>query len=154
MKKDYENELKVDSFGHIQHVACINHCMPYAFEVCSQLHTETCDNCESFFRLFAKIKENIPSDFHADLEELQDHLLYYLAHQTRKVYLNAQFNAHLGEIDEKGAVIVIDYKMKILPKSACETKQDFFGKKGWTLHSALVYTRPQDRNLQVHTFDH
>ena len=83
-----------------------------------------------FFCLFAKIKENIPSDFHAKLEELQEHLLYYLAHQTRKVYLNAQFNAHLDEINEKGAVIVIDYKMKILPKSARETKQDFFGKKG------------------------
>ena len=78
-----------------------------------------------------------------------------MAHQTRKVYLNAQFNAHLGELDEKGAVIVVDYKMKILPKSAHETKQDFFGKKGWSLHSVLIYTHlPNSNNLQVHAFDH
>ncbi|RHZ76317.1 hypothetical protein Glove_199g142 [Diversispora epigaea] len=38
--------------------------------------------------------------------------------------------------DEKSALIVVDYKMKILPKSARETKEQFFGKKGWTLHSS------------------
>ena len=45
------------------------------------------------------------------------------------------------ELDKKGALIVVDYKMKILPKSARETKEQFFDKKGWTLHSVLVYTR-------------
>jgi hypothetical protein len=155
LKKDYENELKIDSSGYTQHDACINHCMLYAFGACSQLHTKICDHCGSFFRLFKQVQEHIPSDSYTELEELQGYLLYYLAHQTRKVYLNVQFNAHLGEIDEKGAVIIVDYKMKILPKSARETKQDFFGKKGWTLHSALVYTRSQDGiNLQVHAFDY
>jgi len=89
--------------------------MLYAFGDCSQLHTKICDRCGSFFCLFKQIQEHIPSD---ELEELKGYLLYYLAHQTRKVYLNAQFNAHLGEIDEKGAVIIVDYKMKVLPKSA------------------------------------
>ncbi|GBC08313.1 hypothetical protein RclHR1_08010003 [Rhizophagus clarus] len=28
--------------------------------------------------------------------------------------------------------------MKVLPKSARETKEQFFGKKGWTLHSVLI----------------
>ena len=77
------------------------------------------------------------------------------AHQTRKVYLNAQFNANLLELDDKGAILVVDYKMKILPKSAHENKRDFFGKKGWTLHSVLVYTRKLNSNeLNIHTFDH
>ncbi|RIB00827.1 hypothetical protein C2G38_2232810, partial [Gigaspora rosea] len=94
-----------------------------------------------FFNLFAQIQEHIPSDLHNELSELKEYLLYYLAHQTRKVYLNAQLNAQLGELNETGALIIVDYKMKILPKSARETKQDFFGKKGWTLHSILIYTR-------------
>ena len=43
--------------------------------------------------------------------------------------------------------------MKILPKSARETKEQFFGKKGWTLHSVLVYTRKAgsfELNIQAH----
>ncbi|GES95626.1 hypothetical protein GLOIN_2v1880126 [Rhizophagus clarus] len=35
----------------------------------------------------------------------------------------------LFAFDEKGAIIIVDYKMKILPKSARETKNAFFGKK-------------------------
>ena len=103
--------------------------MLYAFGTCSELHKLTCNRCGVFFYLFRQIQDHTPSEIHVELKELQEYLLYYLAHQTRKVYLNAQFNAHLGELDEKGAVIVVDYKMKILPKSACETKQDFFWKK-------------------------
>ncbi len=59
------------------------------------------------------------------------------------------------ELDEKGAVFLVDYKMKILPQSARETKQEFYGKKGWTLHSILVYTK-SDKNSQIdiEAFDH
>ena len=55
--------------------------------------------------------------------------------------MNSQVNANLLDLDEKGAIIIVDYKMKILPKSARETKSAFFGKKGWSLHSILVYTK-------------
>ena len=58
------------------------------------------------------------------------------------------------KLDEKGVLIVVDYKMKILPKTACETKQKFFGKKGWTLHSTLIYTRKSDHQLNIQAYDH
>ncbi len=81
--------------------------------------------------------------------------IYYLAHQAHKVYLNAQFNANLLDLDEKGAILVVDYKMKILPKSARETKAEFFEKKGWTLHMILMYTkRLESQELDVHAYDH
>ncbi|RIB04743.1 hypothetical protein C2G38_2221482 [Gigaspora rosea] len=45
--------------------------------------------------------------------------------------------------------------MKILPKSARKTKQDFFRKKVWTLHSILIYTcLYNNANLQVCALDH
>lgn len=53
---------------------------------------------------------------------MKKHLLYYLAYQTRKVYLNTQFNANLLALDEKTVLILIDYKMKILPKTAQRQK--------------------------------
>ncbi|GES88806.1 hypothetical protein GLOIN_2v1884984 [Rhizophagus clarus] len=71
LKKDYENELKIDLSDYTQHDACINHCMLYAFGTCSQLHTKICNHCESFFHLFKQVQEHIPSDSHTELEELQ-----------------------------------------------------------------------------------
>ena len=75
------------------------------------------------------------------LEEAKEHLQYFLAHTTRKVYLNAQFKATLANLDEDGALFVVDYKMRILPKSSRETKAEFFGKRGWTLHTILIFTK-------------
>ena len=55
--------------------------------------------------------------------------------------MNAQFNVNLLDLNENGTVLVVDYKMKILLKSARETKAEFFEKKGWTLHTILMYTK-------------
>ena len=101
------------------------------------------------------LRNNISVSIYKELDDLYDHLLYYLAHQTRKAYLNAQLNANLLNLNEKTALILVDYKMKILPKTARETKQDWFGKKGWSLHSVLVYTtQSNSTKLRIQAFDH
>uniref|UniRef100_U9TUU4 Integrase catalytic domain-containing protein n=1 Tax=Rhizophagus irregularis (strain DAOM 181602 / DAOM 197198 / MUCL 43194) TaxID=747089 RepID=U9TUU4_RHIID len=41
-----------------------------------------------------------------------------------------------------------------IPKSARESKSEFFGKKGWTLHSILMYTKSENEKLNVAAFDH
>ncbi|UZO23826.1 uncharacterized protein OCT59_016156 [Rhizophagus irregularis] len=62
---------------------------------------------------------------------------------------------NLDELDEDGAVIIVDYKMRILPHTARETKSQFFGKRGWTLHSSLVYTKDITNNkLDIQVYDH
>jgi hypothetical protein len=53
-----------------------------------------------------------------------------MVHHARKSYLNAQFNAQFSQLDSDGALIIVDYKMKILPKKACETKNEWFEKRG------------------------
>jgi len=67
--------------------------------------------------------------------------------------LNAQFNVALLDLNEDGAILVIDYKMKILSKTACETKQEFFGKKGWALHTVLLYTK-ESSEINIQAIDH
>ncbi|GES95091.1 hypothetical protein GLOIN_2v1765743 [Rhizophagus clarus] len=44
--------------------------------------------------------------------------------------------------------------MRILPKSAREIKEQFFRKQEWTLHTILVFTKHDNSQLNVHTFDH
>jgi hypothetical protein len=88
--------------------------------------------------------------------EYQEQLICYLAHQTRKAYLNAQFNAILRELDNHGAIIVVDYKMRVLPSTSRETKSEFFGKRGWTLHTTLIFQKDKNNNekLDIQAHDH
>src|SRR6185369_13193477 len=60
------------------------------------------------------------------------------------------------ELKKNGAVLVCDYKMKVNPKSSRETKSEFYGKEGWTLHTILVITKPSEDSdeLIVRAFDH
>ena len=78
-----------------------------------------------------------------------------MAHHIRKTYLNAQFSAQFSQLDADGALIIVDFKMKILPRKARETKNEFFGKRGWSLHSVLVYTKDvTNGKLNVEVFDY
>ncbi|UZO17188.1 uncharacterized protein OCT59_008549 [Rhizophagus irregularis] len=136
-KRDYEKNLIVNNKGITEHNPCISYCLLWAFGVCTEQHTHASQECAKLFTFFNRLKNQLSTDLHEDLDEYQNHLLYYLAHQVRKVYLNAQFNANLLDLDENGAVLVVDYKMKILPKSARETKAEFFGKKASSLHAVI-----------------
>ncbi|RHZ78758.1 hypothetical protein Glove_156g31 [Diversispora epigaea] len=131
MKREYVCEISVGNNGHIEHNECIDHCLLYVFE--SILSTE---------------EKQL-------LNDKKEKLFHYYAHQTRKVFLNAQVQANLLELDSDRAVLIVDYKMRILPKSAREFKSEFFEKKGWTLYSILMYTKSEnDEKLAVAAFDH
>ena len=51
-----------------------------------------------------------------------------MRHYARKFYLNTHIQVNLDELDEYGAIIIVDYKMRILSQSARETKSQFFDK--------------------------
>ncbi|RHZ71753.1 hypothetical protein Glove_253g31 [Diversispora epigaea] len=123
MKREYVCEINVGNNGHIEHNECIDHYLLYAFE--SILSTE---------------EKQL-------LNDKKEKLFHYYAHQTRKVFLNAQVQANLLELDSDGAVLIVDYKMRILPKLARESN--------WTLHFILMYTKSEnDEKLAVAAFDH
>jgi len=152
LKREYEKDLKVDCLGYTYHVECLEHCLPYAFGQCTNSHISNCDQCNKISKWFHQLMQIMPNDLERIINN-RNKLQYYWSHQARKTYLNAQFNANLLSIDEEGAIIVVDYKMKILPKSAREAKSDFYGKSGWTLHSMLVYTK-HNNDLEIQAFDH
>lgn len=158
MKKDYVNEIKynIDANGQLRHDDYLDHCLIYAFGECGEEHTLRCVNCLKFYNFFEKIIKLLPEDELEKVRNYKEKLYYYLAHQTRKVYLNSQLNSNLLELDKNGAIVIIDYKMRILPKSARETKAEFFGKRGWTLHSVLMYTKSDDddQNYKITAYDH
>ena len=155
LRRGYERELVVNADGTAQHNPCISHCLPYAFGKCLEKHKSRCSECDKFFEFFEFMHLHVVENQTASLEEIKEHLQYFLAHTTRKVYLNAQFKATLASLDENGALFVVDYKMRILPRSARETKAEFFGKRGWTLHTILVFIKKNDcEELDIRAYDH
>ena len=60
----------------------------------------------------------------------------------------------LNELDENGAIIVVDYKMRILPTTARETKSEFFDKRGWTLYTTLIFQKKDNEKIDVQAYDH
>src|SRR5690348_10843348 len=106
------------------HVNTINHCLLYAFGECNEQHTHQCVTCNQLFVFIENLTNNFDKQI-STIEECRDKLKYFLAHQARKVYLNSQFKARLAKLDDDGAIFICDYKMRILPKSACETKEQF-----------------------------
>ncbi|CAB4435616.1 unnamed protein product [Rhizophagus irregularis] len=154
LRRGFENELIVNEDGTVLHTDIINHCLLYAFGECIQEHKSRCAMCDQLFVLIDHLTVVLPEDFQPTIEESRNKIYYFLAHQARKVYLNNQFKAKLSELDDDGAILVCDYKMRILPKSARETKEQFFGKRGWTLHTILVFTKRDALQLDVQAFDH
>ncbi|UZO10793.1 uncharacterized protein OCT59_002371 [Rhizophagus irregularis] len=153
--RNFAKELNIDSSGCAKHSKCISHCLPHAFGECYLDHPDTCDNCESLLSFFDTLQNSLEQEQQEKLPAYQNRLIIFMAHHARKSYLNAQFNAQFSQLDSDGALIIVDYKMKILPKKARETKNEWFGKREWTLHSVLVYTKNlENNNLEVQAFDH
>jgi hypothetical protein len=155
LRKDYPKKLNVTKDGIAIHNSCISHCLPHAFGNCQEMHYNTCMDCESLFIFFKNLKDHLPLNLHGNLDEYQKKLIAFMSHHARKVYLNAQLPATLSQLGSDEALIIVDYKMRINPKKARKTKDEWFGKRGWTLHSVLLYTKNQNSNtLNVNAFDH
>src|SRR2546429_5554388 len=153
LRRGFEEELTMNGDGTTIHTSTINHCLLYAFGECHELHTDRCAACDQLFVFIQYLLTNL-KECHSTIEECREKLYYFLAHQARKVYLNSQFKARLAKLDNNGAILICDYKMRILPKSARETKDKFFGKHGLTFHTILVYTKIDTNQLNVQAFDH
>jgi len=107
MKREYEKELLVNLDGTTDHVSCINHCLQYAFGKCTLSHSKRCEKCDQLFDFFNTIKDILPSEHHAILEESKEKLVYFFAHQACKTYLT-QFKVQLLELDEKGVLMLAE----------------------------------------------
>ena len=155
IRREFSKQLNVTSIGVAMHDPCIGHCLCNAFGNCDQQHSMICSGCESFFKIFDKLKKALRLDLHNSIEEYQTKLINWMAHLARKTYLNVHVQVNLNNLDNNGAVIIVDFKMKILLQHSRETKKDFYGKHGWSLHSVLVYTKDITKNqLNLEVYDH
>ncbi|GBB83303.1 hypothetical protein RclHR1_10020007 [Rhizophagus clarus] len=82
-------------------------------------------------------------------------IFHCLPYAFEKCLKNHKSRYLKSNIDENGALFVTDYKMKILPKSAWKTKAEFFGKREWTLHIILVFTKKNNcKELDIRAYNY
>ncbi|UZO23756.1 uncharacterized protein OCT59_016087 [Rhizophagus irregularis] len=122
----YCKSLTITTDGMALHDTCISHCIRHAFGDCNIDHPNTCSNCENLFSFFEQLKEQLGPEFNDTLVNYQEKLISWMGHHACKTYLNIYVRTNLEELDADGAVLIVDYKMKILPTSSRETKKDFF----------------------------
>jgi len=82
IRKDFSTKLTVNAMGYAIHNPCVSHCLQHAFGDCHQEHYVTCDQCESLFVFFKKVKANVNIDHYATLDSLQRKLIYFQAHHA------------------------------------------------------------------------
>ncbi|RGB23224.1 hypothetical protein C1646_774829 [Rhizophagus diaphanus] len=107
--------------------------------------------------LLAIAKKHIPTPtpIYEDLDKYQRQLIAFMSHHAHKTYLSAQLPATFTQLNSDETLIIVDYKMRINPKKARETKDEWFGKCEWILHSVLLYTKDQNtNNININAFDH
>ncbi|GBC12328.2 hypothetical protein GLOIN_2v1767687 [Rhizophagus irregularis DAOM 181602=DAOM 197198] len=111
LKCDYKQHFHVTSNGIAFHDLCINHCLLYAFNQCTESHTFTCNKCQEFFNFFADIETHSNETNYNDLQDMKEHLLYYLTHQTRKVPnlmpISSSLHAILETLDSQPESVII-----------------------------------------------
>ncbi|RHZ78600.1 hypothetical protein Glove_159g45 [Diversispora epigaea] len=135
IQHNFSKQFQILPTGEAQHNSCISHCLRYAFGSCDFSHPDTCFNCEMIFSFFNKMKEYLSSELYEQLD--------------------GDVQVSLDELNNNGTVLIVDYKMKIVSQTARETKKDWYRKRGWTLHTVLVYTKNLNLNqLNVHAFDY
>ncbi|UZO22655.1 uncharacterized protein OCT59_015012 [Rhizophagus irregularis] len=150
--QDFDKKLQIDDMGNAIHVSCVSHCLRHAFGDYNRDHPKV---CEKLFVFFEKLKNNLNITHYQTLKEYRKQLIFFMFHHAQKTYLNAQLNSNLLQLNSDGALLIVDYKMRILSKSSRKTKSEFFGKRDWSLHSILVYTKnSKTHNFNIQAFDH
>ncbi|CAG8731742.1 35737_t:CDS:2, partial [Racocetra persica] len=89
LKRDYLKYLYITCYGTVSHDSCINYCLLFAFGNCNKEYILKYDKCNKIFNLFEELQLLLRDEQQEILKELQEMLEYYLAHLTRKRYLNS-----------------------------------------------------------------
>jgi len=139
-------------------------CLPCGFYAnddaipCAGIHRGVCSKCQESFSIFPLIDEMMASVKENIIVDLDDELLMY-EHQLKTCRQNLiDFRAHLVlkydekeaekqqllSLEDNQAIVISDWKMKILEAFHRETQVQFFGKRGTSLLGFMVVTNDQD----------
>jgi len=123
-------------------------------------HSMSCIKCNSLLALFCRIEElmaTIPSsqskdELEVDLSTAKTDILSWMFHIIRGVQQDESKQFVMSQLDSKSGLLLSDWAMKVLPQSHREKMDEWFGKKGISLHVDVLYFRDTNHILRKMTY--
>ena len=67
----------------------------------------------------------------------------------RSVHQDAAKSEIIDNLKPSQVLLIMDWAMKFIPTSFCETQRDWFGKKGKSWHLSVAITKAEDGTIEV-----
>ena len=134
------------------------------WQECDHQHDERCSQYDALDNVLVH-KENLVHSAEFHNKEDKDEACYlccktsvnaihsWKSHQLRSVHQDQARIDAINTLDEHSALIVSDWAMKFNPQRYRESQQDWFGKRGMSLHIAVGF-RKIEGTLQSQSFVH
>lgn len=137
---------------------CASHCTQFSLSspndidfrvICDHEHTIKCLECESLMstldEIFIKVKDlkdcAEKNEIVYDFNIARKHIVEYMRHIIRSVQQEKAKTIALDQTDEETAFWLQDWSQKILPQNYREKQQDYYGKRGISMHVDVFVTQ-------------
>ena len=155
-----------------QCISCGLHCSEEPVECMYReqnhdVHGGPCRDCDESFKVVQELLAmagetqkllNISNDeqlsekyfeVEKELEICKQNLIDWRSHIVRKVVESKYSREQMQNLKEDEAIVVCDFKMKILPHFLKETKNEFFGKRGTACLGFMIITNTEQKEGEV-----
>ena len=107
----------------------------------------SCIKCNSILALLRRVEDLVggvpPSEskdeLEIDLSTAKADILSWMFHIIRGVQQDRSKQFVMSQLDSKSGLLLSDWAMKVLPQSHREKMDDWFGKKGISLHVDVLF---------------
>jgi len=149
---------------------CATHCRSFALShpqeknlasSCNHSkHFMSCIKCNSLLALLRRMEDLVndvpPSEnkdeFIIDLLTAKVDILSWMFHIIRGVQQDKGKQFVMSQLDSKSGLLLSDWAMKVLPQSYREKMDDWFGKKGLSLHVDVLFYMDNNQTLRKMTY--
>lgn len=164
LKVEYKQNVNQDDSD------CATHCRWWALSNPSDrhlmnnchhsIHSMSCLKCNSLLALISRIEHllnalkpsAIKDEFKFDFSTAKTDILSWMFHIIRGVQQDRSKQFFMSKLDSHSAFLLSDWAMKILPQAHREKMDDWFGKKGISLHVDVLFYKDKDGILQKMTY--
>jgi hypothetical protein len=146
-----------------------SHCRPFALsdpiqscfaQECIHDHNEVCEDCKLLTDTIDDIRQAVEDDI---TNTNKDEILHQVDEARTEIY---EWQAHIlrgcqqeigkqniiDNLDDSSIFWIRDFAMKYLPQKFLETQQEWFGKKGKTIHIDCIFYIDENKKLSKVTY--
>jgi hypothetical protein len=164
LKFEYQQNVNEDETN------CATHCRLFALShptdknfkaSCNHIaHSMACNKCNVLLGLLRQMKTlvaDVPSttrkdEMISDLSTAKTDIMAWMFHIIRGVQQDKSKKFIMSQLNSNTGILLSDWAMKVLPQSHREKMDEWFGKKGISLHVDVLFYLDCNNNLKKNTY--